>query len=201
MIGYAICWLWLRRQPVGTRSLLVGGHQFVLHPLAVALAWRRLYGRFPRQLPYWAAFALHDVGYWGRADMDGRDGKGHPDPGATLLAGLFDPDVADVGDPDAVSWWEFSAGHSRGYARLVNIPVSRLQAPDKLATGMLPRWLLGLLYWLSGEWVEYKERWMRHATPPYPGRSDDNAWAFAGHIKDEWRRFARADADPGVPFA
>ena len=32
---------------VGTRSLLFGSHQFMLHPLFVAIAWRRLYGRWP----------------------------------------------------------------------------------------------------------------------------------------------------------
>jgi hypothetical protein len=33
---------------VGTRSLLFGVHQFLLHPVMVALGWRMLYGRFPR---------------------------------------------------------------------------------------------------------------------------------------------------------
>lgn len=201
MIGYLALWRWWRRLPVGTKSLLVGGHQFVIHPLAVARAWKRIYGRWPTQLPYWFAFVMHDWGYLGAENMDGWEGKRHPDRGAMLLATLFDPDVADIGDPDAVSWWEFSAGHSRSYARLANIPISRLQAADKHATGMLPVWLLGLLYWLSGEYVEYRDRWLLHTDPPYPGRPGDNAWQFARHIKDEWRRFERWDADPGEPLS
>lgn len=201
MIGWLVFWCWYRRQPVGTRSLLLGGHQMVIHPVAVALAWRRIYGSWPTALPYWLAFALHDIGYFGCPNMDGKEGKEHPDRGAMLLSRLCDPEIGEVHDASSSTWYEFSAGHSRGFARKHLLYVSRLQGPDKHATGMLPVWLLGLLYWLSGEWEEYKERWMQHTEPPYPGEPGDNAWIFAGHIKREWERFERHGADPGTPFA
>jgi len=42
----------MRRLPIGPRALLVGAHQFALHPLFVALAWRRLHGSWPRDWPF-----------------------------------------------------------------------------------------------------------------------------------------------------
>ena len=44
---------------LGTKSLLFGCHQFVLHPLFVLVAWWRLYGR-----PSWrmvVAIIVHDL--------------------------------------------------------------------------------------------------------------------------------------------
>lgn len=42
---------------IGTRSLLYGAHQFMLHPLFLALAWRKLYGA-PLDPRLWVALAL-----------------------------------------------------------------------------------------------------------------------------------------------
>ncbi|MDQ6662779.1 MAG: hypothetical protein M3Z23_00090, partial [Acidobacteriota bacterium] len=42
---------------IGTRSVLFGAHQFLLHPVFLAIAWRRLYG-FPWDPRLWAAFFL-----------------------------------------------------------------------------------------------------------------------------------------------
>jgi hypothetical protein len=63
----------MKRLPIGTRNLLYGAHQFALHPLFVTLAWRRLYGAWPREIPIWVAFVVHDGGYWG-GRRDGRRG-------------------------------------------------------------------------------------------------------------------------------
>jgi hypothetical protein len=65
----------------GTKSVLFGVHAFWFHPITVALAWRRLYGRWPQ---WWQAIVilLHDVGYWGCDDMDGECGRLHPERGA-----------------------------------------------------------------------------------------------------------------------
>lgn len=62
----------------GTKSLLVGAHQFLWHPVCVALAWRKLYGSLPSDPRVWLVFALHDWGYWGCPNMDGTKGKMHP---------------------------------------------------------------------------------------------------------------------------
>jgi hypothetical protein len=48
---------------IGTRSLLFGAHQFLLHPLCVAIAWTMLYG-FPTDPRLWMAFLIHDAGYY-----------------------------------------------------------------------------------------------------------------------------------------
>lgn len=208
MIALLAAWRWLRRQPVGTQSLLWGGHQCILHPLAVALAWRRLYGSWPRHPAIWLAILVHDWGYWGCPNMDGPEGKGHPDLGATLVERAF-PDWVphEHATPGRLfyyqSWHTWTACHSRSYARGLGFgqPPSPLQAPDKLATALLPVWLLGTLYALSGEWREYKARWLAHDDPPYPGRVDDGPYAFARQITGEWARFREAGADPGTPFA
>jgi hypothetical protein len=190
--------------PVGPRSYLFGAHQFIIHPIAVAIAWRKIYGSWPTAIPYYAAFLLHDIGYlldW-CPNMDGPEGRLHPERGGDIMAALFDPAIQDAFDDGvAISWAEFTWAHSRSYQARYHLDNSRLMPADKYATGMLPVWLLGLLYWSSGEYVEFRDRWLRHTDPPYPGRPDDGAWAFARHIKDEWRRFARPGADPGTPFS
>ena len=61
----------------GTRNLLFGEHQIIIHSLFVARAWWRLFG-FPKDLRLWACFFLHDIGYWGKDDIDGEDGRTHP---------------------------------------------------------------------------------------------------------------------------
>ena len=59
---------------IGTKSVLYGAHCVVVHPWFLAVAWWRLYG-FPWDIRLWCAFALHDVGYFSKRDMDGLTGK------------------------------------------------------------------------------------------------------------------------------
>lgn len=74
---------------VGTKSLLFGGHQFLVHPFFVALSWIWLYGLSfdPR---VWISIFVHDWGYWGKENMDGEEGKTHPELGAGIVHKLFD---------------------------------------------------------------------------------------------------------------
>ena len=74
---------------IGTRSVLFGAHQFLLHPLFVAVAWWRLYG-FPWDPRLWVAFFVHDLGYLGKPNMDGPEGEEHPRLGAVIMGWLFD---------------------------------------------------------------------------------------------------------------
>jgi hypothetical protein len=74
---------------IGTKSLLFGAHQFLLHPLQVAMGWYLLYG-LPLDPRLWYAFVVHDWGYWGRSDMDGEDGEKHPIIGAGMMGFMFD---------------------------------------------------------------------------------------------------------------
>lgn len=46
---------------VGTKSVLFGVHQFVIHPILLFVAWWKLYG-FPWDPRLWFAFLLHDIG-------------------------------------------------------------------------------------------------------------------------------------------
>lgn len=129
---------------VGTKSILFGYHAFWLHPFMVAYAWFKLYG-FPRRWQLWAAFFLHDIGYWGKPNMDGREGQRHPKAGAMLMLQLT----------DSWFWYEMCLYHSRQYAKIDNQKISALCAADKLAGCLYPNWLAIALCWLSGELKEY----------------------------------------------
>lgn len=74
---------------VGTRSVLFGAHQFLIHPLFVAAAWTKLYG-FPTDPRLWVAFYVHDLGYLGKPNMDGPEGETHVEFGAKIIHRLFD---------------------------------------------------------------------------------------------------------------
>lgn len=167
------------KMPVGTRSLLFGAHQFVLHPLFVALAWRKLYGSFPRQWPIWIAFLIHDWEYWGMPNMDGPEGEHHPELGARLVGALFDHRVFSI---HAGDWYRFTAGHSRYYASLIGIRTSPLMRADKLATAIMPFWLYVGLCACSGEWREYVAK---HIADGYTGAPTLLAWAK--HLRADWR--------------
>lgn len=128
---------------VGTRSLLFGVHQFVLHPIFLAIAWWRLYGP-PTDPRLWLAFVVHDWGYWSAPNMDGPEGERHPERGATIMRRLFGPEWADL-----------ALLHSRYYAKAAGREPSALCWADKLATAIYPPWLWILLARLSGELDEY----------------------------------------------
>lgn len=159
---------------VGTKSILWGVHCFLVHPLLVALAWKRLYG-FPWDIRLWVAFFVHDLGYWGKSNMDGPEGETHPELGGRIMGWLFDFNALswrftlwwcwhnlryklhlyNCFHMFTYKWEEFTAGHSRYYAKTKGIPVSRLCAADKLAFCFEYRWFYLLRARLSGELYEY----------------------------------------------
>ena len=106
---------------VGTKSVLYGAHCVVVHPWFLAVAWSRLYG-FPWDIRLWFAFALHDVGYFFKNDMDGLEGETHVELGARIMTSLF-----------GESWGAFTAAHSRYWAKRNGRQFSRLCVADKLA--------------------------------------------------------------------
>lgn len=134
---------------IGTRSLLFGAHQFLLHPLFLALAWWKLYGA-PLDPRLWIAFLVHDLGYWGKADMDGDEGQRHPELGGRIMARLF-----------GQAWGDFTRLHSRHYAALEGCEPSPLCAADKLVLVITPRWLYLPLVCLTGEAAEYQALYAR----------------------------------------
>ena len=121
----------------GTKSVLFGVHQFVLHPYFVVKAWRIIYHRWPR-LCEWCAIITHDLGYWGCPNMDGDEGEQHPE----RVAAWWRKHFGKFGACVAVE----VLGHSRYHAKKNNLPLSDLFQPDKMATALYPRWLYLLLY-------------------------------------------------------
>lgn len=129
---------------IGTKSILFGGHQFLIHPIALAIAWTKLYG-FPYEYRLWVAFFVHDLGYIGKPNMDGTEGEAHPEFGAKIMRWLFGP-----------TWGDFTLFHSRFYAKREGATISQLCVADKLATVITPRWLYLFLVNLTGEIHEYR---------------------------------------------
>ncbi len=130
--------------PMGTRSLLYGAHQFLVHPFFLLLAWRKLGSQPPMSLPLLVSFVVHDWGLWGKPNMDGPEGTLHPEKGAALMGLLFGPE-----------WASFTIRHSRRYAALEGLEVSALCNIDKLATALVPLRFYVALVTLTGEWREY----------------------------------------------
>lgn len=142
----------------GLASLLVGAHQFLLHPLAVARAWRTLYGPV-RDWHLVLAFFLHDLGYAFTPDLDGPQGERHVEFGARWMTLLCDPPASRSqlttpwGELTLGPWGRFTLLHSRFYAAKLGLAPSQLCAADKLAIHFEPAYLLRVR--LSGEVHEY----------------------------------------------
>lgn len=132
----------------GTKSVLFGVHQFLIHPILVARAWWIIYRELPR-LHEWAAIVTHDLGYWGAPNIDGPEGENHP----VIMAEWWEKHFGTFGMKVANE----ILGHSRFHAQKNNLPLSRLFRPDKLSSALYPKWLYLLLGNLSGEIREYME--------------------------------------------
>lgn len=127
----------------GTKRVLFGAHCFFLHPFFVVLAWTRLFA-VPRDPRLWLAFAVHDLGYIGKQNIDGREGEEHVHLGAIIMKRLC-----------GRHWEEFTRCHSRYWAKKTGRQFSRLCVADKLAFVITPLWLyLPMTRW-TGELKEY----------------------------------------------
>lgn len=206
---------------VGTKSVLFGAHQFLIHPWFVAWGWWTLYG-FPFDPRLWVSFFVHDLGYIGKLNMDGPEGERHPVLGASLMA-IFDgvwpirPKFLIGGEGIAACWmtnrgavhmgtWaKFSLLHSRYFAKTLGLQPSRLCMADKLAIALTPGWLYLPLVRASGEIHEY----MAHAKHRIVGNiniTDDEKQRVISASQTEWyqgvqsycRRWAFAHRDGAV---
>jgi hypothetical protein len=130
---------------LGTKSILFGAHCFFLHPFFVGAAWWRLYG-LPLDPRLWLAFAVHDLGYIGKGNIDGPEGEEHVHFGATIMRRLF-----------GRRWEEFTRCHSRYWAKRACRQFSRLCVADKLAFVLTPLWLYLPMARRTGELKEYME--------------------------------------------
>ena len=161
---------------VGTKSVLFGAHCFIIHPVFVLIAWIKLYG-FPFDPRLWIAFFVHDLGYWGKPNMDGKEGETHVELGARILSNfdyrvrvlsirklymdypgykvLFVFNGYVLAKSSIKEWENFSRYHSRFYAKKDRQPYSKLCVADKLAIALEPYWLYLPRVILSGEIKEY----------------------------------------------
>lgn len=128
---------------IGTKSILFGVHCFFIHPWFVAWSWWTLYG-FPVDPRLWMAFFVHDLGYWGKPNMDGKEGKLHSSFGASLMR-VFGP-----------GWRNFTLCHSRTTATASGMKFSMLCIADKLAIVITPPWIYLPMGWLTDEIKEYR---------------------------------------------
>ena len=183
----------------GTKSLLWGEHHFFFHPLVVAAAWWKLFG-FPWDPRLWVCFFVHDLGYWGKPNMDGPEGKTHPELGAQIVHWLFDR----KGPTDTVweaiyprEWYDFCIYHSRSYAHQDHHPVSKLALADKLAFNFVPAWLFLPIARLSGCLSEYLQV---SATKHNEPIQDAKVWhqrAAAGNYRWVYNTLKRPSPMPG----
>lgn len=134
---------------IGTKSVLFGVHQFIWHPVTVLLAWIWL-ARFIKDVPFgWKllfCIFIHDLGYWGKPNMDGPEGERHPEWAAKVASRICGP-----------GWGAFCLLHSRHYARNKGVTPSLLCWADKLSIMLEPWWFYLPRAWLSGELFEYRE--------------------------------------------
>jgi hypothetical protein len=168
---------------MGTKSLLYGAHCLPIHTAMIAIGWRVHHGAWPKDWRIWVTFLCHDLGYWGKRDMDGEDGKLHPMGGARLAARLIAGKVdSRERQGTRAFWYQFTACHSRYYAAIIGVQPSPLAIPDKLATALMPIPLLALLYRLTGEYKGYAQL-ARDNGYAVPG----DAYGYTKWIVNHWR--------------
>jgi hypothetical protein len=177
---------------LGTRSVLYGYHCFLTHWLFVARGWWHLYGFRPIPVGptcttslldprLWLAFIVHDMGYWGKPNMDGEEGEQHPIWGATLMGELFGGE-----------WYTFTMHHSRFMAKRNGVEPSALCFADKLAICFTPDWMFLPMVKATGEVHEYMANVLRltdaSAIPPTPEQwlagVKDYVWRWVEEHKD-----------------
>lgn len=128
---------------IGTKSLLYGAHQVVIHPIFVLIGWVWLFG-LP-SVGELIAIIIHDWGYFRKPNMDGEEGRTHPETAAKMFETMHTPRLAFL-----------CRGHSRFWARKIGIRPSKLCYADKVGTALMPGWLWVSLVWMTGEFKEYE---------------------------------------------
>jgi hypothetical protein len=185
---------------IGTKSLLIGVHQFIWHPYLVTLAWRKLYGSWPNWKELVCIF-IHDWGYWGCPNMNGPEGDQHPERGSEIADFLFGMEYSDL-----------CLCHSRYMVRKLNeyhqhlgfpqvkFEPSKLCWADKYSLWLEPDWFYLLRARLSGELAEHRELSASKLSKGGIGYEvSDREWLH--HVKDYFREQALAQEDLGTGYA
>ena len=170
---------------VGTKSVLFGVHQFLIHPLTVYLAWVWLYGSLPtwREL---VCIVIHDLGYWGKPNMDGPEGERHVEWAAGVAQRFLGREYGDL-----------CLFHSRHYSRTAMEIPSRLCWADKASIAFECWWTYLPRAWASGELREY-----RHMAAEFGGvplSASHRVWF--GWVKERLMRLGLEKRGEAVPYA
>ena len=129
----------------GTKSYLIGCHNFFFHPLWVLLAWKLEYKRWPKLWQIICIF-LHDIGHLGINYLsDPKMKDRHLVLGAKIAKKFF-----------GMKGFLFIAGHTNsGYKR------SLLWRADKRS------WLVAPMWWLwSNYYIEWLSKGIKVTPPP-----------------------------------
>ena len=156
---------------IGTKSILWGIHNPIIHTFFVTVAWIIIYRTLPN-LAEFVAIIIHDLGLWGQPNIDGPEGERHPEV-------VFDK-VKDYAckyhqrrhSDFLIKVANLVIGHSGWYAAKHGLPLSKLYYADKLANALYPTTLYLLLGILSGEIKEYRQR---TADGKYQNNNMDNS--------------------------
>jgi len=166
---------------VGTKSVLFGAHCFIIHPIFVFAAWWKLFG-FPWDPRLWLAFIVHDLGYWGKPNMDGPEGETHVELGANIMFWLCEvprtifKDINKLPDEELFKWYNFSLYHSRYYAKKNEALPSKLCFADKLSFALTPRWLYLPMVNATGEIHEYLKNAKKAETKHWKPVEGQKVW-------------------------
>jgi hypothetical protein len=147
---------------VGTKSLLFGVHQIIIHPITVLLAWIYIFKCFP-SFKELVCIIIHDWGYFGKTNMNDEDGEKHVELGARIASYLFGSEYADL-----------CLFHSRHYARKFNKQPSKLCWADKFSLCFEFWWTYLPRAWLSGELSDYRMMAVRAGNISYS--SSNREW-------------------------
>lgn len=129
----------------GTKSVLFGCHNPMLHGIWVLMAWRLEYKSWPKWWELIGIF-LHDIGVWGRQYLSDDKAKiGHWEKGSVWTWKII---YFLTGDGFiALDARDLVAGHCPGES---NFPESKLARADKRSWVIAPMWWLWWNYYI--EW-------------------------------------------------
>ncbi len=156
----------------GTKSYLIGCHQFLTHPFFVLIAWRLEYKSWPKWWELICIF-LHDIGICKRQYLSNNEAKtDHWKAGAYWSLVIVEYLSRNPHSMKSLWAWKLAAGHC---PRESTEPESKLFRPDKRARVIAPLWVM---------WIEWRAemRKIGGATPP------------------EWRKIVKEKLATGKTF-
>lgn len=126
----------------GLRTFLIGYHNPTVHSYYVIKAWKKIYKQYPDSRKF-ICILLHDIGYITQRDSNVPDDKDiHPLIGAKVCGFLF-----------GRHYYNFCIGHSRAYAKRMNVPLSSLCYADKYSVLLISWRVHRVIYFLDSPMV------------------------------------------------